>query len=142
LGVLGMPGLTAYVGLTRIARLQEGDRVYVSGAAGAVGSLVGQIARNLGAAQVVGSAGSAEKVALLTDQLGFDHGFNYKEGTLSQQLRDAFGHGIDVYFDNVGGTHLEAALTHMRDFGRLALCGAISQYDLTSPEPGPRNLFL
>ncbi|MDP9822967.1 NADP-dependent oxidoreductase [Nocardioides massiliensis] len=142
LGVLGMPGLTAYVGLTRIARLQEGERVYVSGAAGAVGSLVGQIARNLGAAQVVGSAGSEEKVALLTDQLGFDHGFNYKDGSLSHQLRDAFGDGIDVYFDNVGGSHLEAALTHMRDFGRLALCGAISQYDLTSPEPGPRNLFL
>jgi NADPH-dependent curcumin reductase CurA len=107
-----------------------------------VGSLVGQIARNLGASQVVGSAGSAEKVALLTDRLGFDRGFDYKEGKLSHQLRDALPEGIDVYFDNVGGTHLEAALTHMRDFGRLALCGAISQYDLTAPEPGPRNLVL
>lgn len=142
LGVLGMPGLTAYVGLTRIARLAEGDRVYVSGAAGAVGSLVGQIARNLGASVVVGSAGTAQKVALLTEELGFDAAFNYKDGKLGAHLREALPEGIDVYFDNVGGSHLEAALTHMRDFGRLALCGAISQYDLERPEPGPRNLFL
>jgi len=142
LGVLGMPGLTAYVGLTRIASLAEGDRVYVSGAAGAVGGLVGQLAHLLGASRVVGSAGSAAKVAMLVDELGFDAAFGYKDGSIARQLGRHAPDGIDVYFDNVGGAHLEAALSHMRDFGRIAACGAVSQYDLERPEPGPGNLAL
>ncbi|MDP3968897.1 MAG: NADP-dependent oxidoreductase [Nocardioides sp.] len=142
LGVLGMPGLTAYVGLTRIASLAEGERVYVSGAAGAVGGVAGQLAHLLGASHVVGSAGSPAKVAMLVDELGFDAAFDYKGGPIGQRLAGYAPEGIDVYFDNVGGSHLEAALTHMRDFGRIAACGAISQYDLERPEPGPRNLAL
>ena len=140
LGALGMPGLTAYVGLTRIARLVEGDSVFVSGAAGAVGSMVGQLARRLGAAKVVGSAGSAAKVAWLTDDLRFDAAFDYREGPVLKQL--APHAPVDVYFDNVGGTHLEAALFHMADFGRIAMCGAIADYDATTPPPGPRFLTM
>ena len=141
LGVLGMPGLTAYVGLTRVARLREGDVVHVSGAAGAVGSLAGQVARLLGASHVVGSAGSPEKVRWLTEELGFDAAFDYREGDLTGQLaRVLDGRRIDVYFDNVGGEQLEAAIEHMADFGRVAACGAISSYDATEPPPGPRNL--
>ncbi len=142
LGVLGMPGLTAYVGLTRIAGLHEGDTVFVSGAAGAVGSVAGQVARNLGAARVVGSAGSTEKAAFLVDGLGFDAAFDYHDGPVSEQLREAAPDGIDVYFDNVGGDHLEAAIGAMRPFGRLALCGAISQYNAERPAPGPSNIWL
>ncbi|CAN5684622.1 NADP-dependent oxidoreductase [soil metagenome] len=140
LGVLGMPGLTAYVGLTAIAGLKEGDRVFVSGAAGAVGSLVGQIARKLGAAAVIGSAGTAEKVAWLTDELGFDAAFDYHAGPVADQLAEHAP--VDVYFDNVGGEHLEAAILHAADFARMALCGAISGYDATAPAPGPRNLMM
>ncbi len=114
--------------------------VFVSGAAGAVGSVAGQMARLLGASRVVGSAGSAEKVAYVRDDLGFDAAFNYKDGPVRDQLRDAAPDGIDVYFDNVGGDHLEAAIGAMRRYGRAALCGAISQYNDTSPPPGPRNL--
>jgi NADPH-dependent curcumin reductase CurA len=140
LGVLGMPGLTAYVGLTRIAGLREGDRVLVSGAAGAVGSAVGQIARLLGASTVVGSAGSAEKVAWLTEELGFDAAVNYKDGPIRKLLAP---HGpFDVYFDNVGGDHLEAAISHLDDFGRIAACGAIAQYNDTEATPGPRNMSM
>lgn len=139
LGVLGMPGLTAYVGLTRIAVFKPGDVVFVSGAAGAVGSVVGQIARNLGAGRVVGSAGSAEKVAYLVDEVGFDAAFDYSTAPLPFSLRRNIPGGIDVYFDNVGGDHLEAALGHMRDFGRIALCGAISQYNAATAPVGPRN---
>jgi NADPH-dependent curcumin reductase CurA len=142
LGVLGMPGLTAYVGLTRIAEVAEGDTVFVSGAAGAVGSLAGQIARNLGAGRVVGSAGSAEKIAYLKDDLGFDSAFNYRDGSVARQLREHAPDGLDVYFDNVGGDHLEGAIGHMNDFGRVALCGAIAQYNDTEPAPGPRNMAL
>lgn len=141
LSVLGMPGLTAYVGLTRIGRLAEGEVVHVSGAAGAVGSLVGQMAKLLGASHVTGSAGSAEKVAWLTDELGFDAAYDYRDGDLVGQLGSALGERrIDVYFDNVGGDHLEAAIEHMADFGRIAACGAIATYDATEPPPGPRNL--
>lgn len=141
LSVLGMPGLTAYVGLTRIGRLAEGEVVHVSGAAGAVGSLVGQMAKLLGASHVTGSAGSAEKVAWLTDELGFDAAYDYRDGDLVGQLGTALdGRRIDVYFDNVGGDHLEAAIEHMADFGRIAACGAIATYDATEPPPGPRNL--
>jgi len=140
LGVLGMPGLTAYVGLTRIAQLREGDRVLVSGAAGAVGSAVGQIARLLGASKVVGSAGSTEKVAWLTEELGFDAAVNYKDGPIGRLLAP---HGpFDVYFDNVGGDHLEAAISHLADFGRIAACGAIAQYNDTEAAPGPRNMSM
>ncbi|WP_121251630.1 NADP-dependent oxidoreductase [Nocardioides ferulae] len=140
LGVLGMPGLTAYVGLTRIAPVQEGDTVFVSGAAGAVGSVAGQVARQLGAAKVIGSAGSPEKVAWLTEELGFDAAFDYHDDRVSRLLRP---HGpVDVYFDNVGGDHLEAAIGQMNDFGRIAACGAIATYNDDSPSPGPRNLFL
>lgn len=138
LGVLGMPGLTAWVGLTAIGQLREGETVFVSGAAGAVGSLVGQLARRLGAGKVIGSAGSADKVAWLVDELGYDAAFDYHQGPVATQLAE---HGpVDVYFDNVGGEHLEAAITHMADRGRLALCGAIAGYD--TPVPGPRNLMM
>ncbi|SDC57242.1 hypothetical protein SAMN05216410_1930 [Sanguibacter gelidistatuariae] len=140
LGVLGMTALTAYVGLLEIAGLREGDTVFVSGAAGAVGSMVGQIARLKGAGRVVGSAGTAEKVALLTDRYGFDAAFNYKDAPVMDQLAQAAPGGIDVYFDNVGGDHLEAALGAFNDGGRAALCGAISQYNATGPAAGPRNM--
>ena len=140
LSVLGMTALTAYVGLLEIAHLREGDTVFVSGAAGAVGSMVGQIARLKGAARVVGSAGSAEKVALLTDRYGFDAAFNYKDGDVAGQLAQAAPEGIDVYFDNVGGEHLEAALGAFNDQGRAALCGVISQYNTEGEATGPRNM--
>lgn len=139
LGVLGMPGLTAWVGLTRIAEMKKGDTVFISGAAGAVGSLAGQIAKLLGADKVIGSAGSAEKVAWLRE-IGYDAAFNYKDGPVARQLRE---HGpVDVYFDNVGGDHLEGAIMNMADNGRLALCGAISSYNASEPAPGPRNMMM
>lgn len=142
LGVLGMPGITAYAGLTRIAELKEGEIVFVSGAAGAVGSLAGQIAHNLGASRVIGSAGSAEKIAYVVDELGFDAAFDYHQDSVARQLRKHAPEGVDVYFDNVGGDHLEGAIANMKDFGRIALCGAISQYNATEPAPGPRNMWL
>ena len=140
LGVLGMPGMTAYVGLTRIAPVEEGDVVFVSGAAGAVGSAAGQMARLLGASKVVGSAGTPDKVAWVTGELGFDAAFDYHDGPVSRQLSEHAP--INVYFDNVGGEHLEAAISSMADFGRVAACGAISTYNATDPSPGPRNMFL
>ncbi|WP_420450942.1 NADP-dependent oxidoreductase [Ilumatobacter sp.] len=142
LGVLGMPGLTAYAGLLEVASFAEGDAVFVSGAAGAVGSQVGQIARLKGASRVVGSAGSAAKIRHLIDDLGFDAAFDYHDGSLTRQLRDAAPDGIDVYFDNVGGDHLQAALHALTAGGRVALCGAISVYNDTEPAPGPGNLTL
>ena len=142
LGALGMTGLTAYAGLTKVAEFREGDVVFVSGAAGAVGSLVGQIAKAMGAKKVIGSAGSAEKVQHLLD-LGFDAAFNYHDGPVKDQLKKAAGEdGIDVYFDNVGGEHLEAAIAVMNKYGRIAMCGAISQYNTTEAAAGPRNLAL
>ncbi|GAB6984090.1 NADP-dependent oxidoreductase [Nocardioides pyridinolyticus] len=140
LGALGMPGMTAYVGLTRVAGMKEGETVFVSGAAGAVGSAVGQIARLLGAAKVIGSAGSAEKCAWLTDELGFDVALNYKDAPIGRQLREHSP--VDVSFDNVGGDHLEAAISAMADFGRIALCGAIAGYNAEAPIPGPRNMMM
>ncbi|MEU6454361.1 NADP-dependent oxidoreductase [Streptomyces sp. NPDC047065] len=140
LGVLGMTGLTAYAGLLRTAAFKEGDTVFVSGAAGAVGSQVGQLAKLKGAARVVGSAGSDEKVRLLVDEYGFDAAFNYKDAPVSEQLRAAAPDGIDVYFDNVGGDHLEAAIGSLNLNGRIAICGAISVYNNTEPAPGPKNL--
>jgi NADPH-dependent curcumin reductase CurA len=141
LGVLGMPGLTAYVGLLDIAAFQPGEAVFVSGAAGAVGSVVGQLAKVRGASRVVGSAGSPAKVARLLE-LGFDAAFNYKDGPVAGQLAAAAPEGIDVYFDNVGGDHLEAAIGQLKPFGRAALCGAISQYNVSAPVPGPSNLSM
>jgi NADPH-dependent curcumin reductase CurA len=141
LGVLGGTGLTAYVGLLDIAELREGDVVFVSGAAGAVGSIAGQLAKVRGHT-VIGSAGSPEKVALLRDELGFDAAFDYHDGPIRSLLKAAAPDGIDVYFDNVGGEHLEAAISSLRLRGRVALCGAISGYNATEPPPGPRNLAL
>ncbi|QUW91097.1 NADP-dependent oxidoreductase [Streptomyces sp. V17-9] len=140
LGVLGMTGLTAYAGLLRTASFKKGDSVFVSGAAGAVGSQVGQIAKLKGASRVIGSAGSDEKVKLLLDEYGFDAAFNYKNGPVSEQLRAAAPDGVDVYFDNVGGDHLEAAIGSLNLNGRIAICGAISVYNNTEPAPGPKNL--
>ena len=140
LGVLGMTGLTAWVGL-RLVDVKAGDRVFVSGAAGAVGSVAGQLAKQRGCF-VVGSAGSDEKVEALTGDFGFDAGFNYKHGNIREQLADAAPDGIDVYFDNVGGEHLEAAIACLREHGRIAACGAISRYNEEGPVPGPRNMFL
>ena len=143
LGVLGAPGLTAWVGLLDKAAFREGDSVFVSGAAGAVGSLVGQLAKLKGASRVVGSAGSADKVAWLTGELGYDAAFNYKDGSVTEQLREAMPDGVDVYFDNVGADHLEAAIACANDFARVAACGAIAHYNDTdeNPTPGPANLF-
>ncbi|MGP3979785.1 NADP-dependent oxidoreductase [Streptomyces sp. KR80] len=140
LGVLGMPGLTAYAGLLEVASFKEGDAVFVSGAAGAVGSQVGQIARLKGASRVIGSAGSDEKVKLLVEEYGFDAAFNYKDGPVAEQLKKAAPDGIDVYFDNVGGEHLEAAISSLNVHGRATLCGMIAQYNETEPTPAPRNL--
>ncbi|MFJ4731347.1 NADP-dependent oxidoreductase [Streptomyces sp. NPDC088770] len=140
LGVLGMTGLTAYAGLLRIASFKEGDAVFVSGAAGAVGGQAGQIARLKGASRVIGSAGSDEKVRLLTEEYGFDAAFNYRNGPVAEQLKAAAPDGVDVYFDNVGGEHLEAAIGSLNLGGRIAVCGMISGYNNTEPAPGPRNL--
>jgi NADPH-dependent curcumin reductase CurA len=131
LGVLGMPGLTAWYGLTEIGRVREGETIYVSGAAGAVGSVACQIAKLKGL-RVIGSAGSAEKVAWLRS-LGVE-AFDYHDAELEDE--------IDVYFDNVGGAQLEQALAKINPFGRVIACGAISRYNDERPEPGPRNLFL
>lgn len=142
LGALGMPGRTAYAGLIRIARFRPGDIVFVSGAAGAVGSMVGQIAKLSGARQVIGSAGSSEKINYLRDELGFDAVFDYHDGPAAELLAQAAPDGIDVFFDNVGGEQLEAAIGRMNLGGRIAICGAISGYNKAEPEPGPRNLGL
>ena len=140
LGVLGMPGLTAYAGLLRVGELVEGDRVFVSAAAGAVGSLVGQLARLKGASRVVGSAGGPEKTSWLLDEAGFDAAIDYKATPIRKGLAQAAPEGIDVYFDNVGGDHLEAAITALRPRGRAAICGMISIYNATEAAPGPRNM--
>jgi hypothetical protein len=138
LGVLGLTGLTAWVGLN-LVEVKAGDRVFISAAAGAVGSVAGQLAKLRGC-QVIGSAGSAEKVKALVEEFGFDAAFNYHEGNVTQQLLAAAPQGIDVYFDNVGGVHLEAAIEAMRPHGRIIACGAISTYNDKAPAPGPRNI--
>jgi NADPH-dependent curcumin reductase CurA len=142
LGVLGATGLTAYAGLTEIAPVKEGDVVFVSAAAGAVGSVAGQIARKLGASRVIGSAGGPEKARRVVEDFGFDAALDYREGGLRRQLAEKAPKGVDVYFDNVGGDHLQAASAALRPFGRVALCGAISAYNATEPSPGPNNLAL
>ena len=139
LGVLGMPGMTAWWGISQIGKPSDDATVFVSGAAGAVGSTAAQLAKLRGAA-VVGSAGSPEKVAWLRE-LGID-AFDYRQTPPHQALRVLAPNGIDVYFDNVGGDHLEAAIGAMRPFGRVVACGAISRYSDVEPEPGPRNLFM
>ncbi|MCP3786243.1 NADP-dependent oxidoreductase [Micromonospora sp. A3M-1-15] len=141
LSVLGMTGLTAYAGLLDVAAMKPGETVFVSGAAGAVGSMVGQIAKLRGAARVVGSAGSPAKVERLR-ALGFDAAFDYHDGPVRDQLRAAAPDGVDVYFDNVGGEHLEAAIGAMNLHGRAAICGMIAQYNATEPPAAPRNLAL
>ena len=138
---MGMPGLTAYGGLLITGELKDGETVFVSAASGAVGSVVGQIAKIKGCT-VIGSAGSDEKVAQLVDEFGFDHAFNYKTDDPLTELRKGAPEGIDVYFENVGGKQLEAALTHMRSHGRIPICGMISHYnDDGTATPGPRNLM-
>lgn len=138
LGVLGVTGFTAWAGL-RLVELKPDDRVFISGAAGGVGIIAGQLAKRRGCT-VIGSAGSADKVRLLTDELGFDAAFNYRDGDVFRQLMAAAPKGIDVYFDNVGGDHLEAAISALRPFGRVAICGSISGYN--EPTPGPRNMAM
>ena len=140
LGILGMPGMTAYAGLLRVAALKEGDVVFVSAAAGAVGSVVCQIAKLKGHT-VIGSAGGAEKVAFLKS-IGVDHVIDYKATPdVVAELAKAAPKGIDVYFENVGGVHLEAAITSARPFARFALCGMISQYNETGTPTGPANII-
>ncbi|KOG61466.1 NADP-dependent oxidoreductase [Streptomyces griseoflavus] len=141
LGVLGGTGLTAYVALTRTARLKPGESVFVSAAAGGVGSAAGQFARLLGAGRVVGSAGSPAKVRRLTEEWGFDGAFDYHDGPVGDLLAKAAPDGIDVYLDNVGGDHLEGAIQGLREFGRIAWIGAIAQYNSARPPAAPRNLF-
>ncbi|MGW7052289.1 NADP-dependent oxidoreductase [Streptomyces sp. NPDC054887] len=138
LGALGMPGMTAYFGLLDVGALKEGETVVVSGAAGAVGTMVGQIAKVKGC-RVVGIAGGPEKCALLTDELGFDAAIDYRAGDVKRALREQTPDGIDVYFDNVGGEILDAALTRLAMHARVVVCGAISQYNNATPVKGPSN---
>lgn len=138
LGVLGMPGLTAYFGLLDVGKAREGDTVVVSGAAGAVGSVVGQIAKIKGC-RAVGIAGGADKCAWLTGELGFDAAIDYKGEDVKKALRAHCPSGLDVYFDNVGGDILDAALTQLARGARVVICGAISQYNNTTPVRGPSN---
>jgi len=138
LGALGMPGMTAYFGLLDIGKPQPGQTVVVSGAAGAVGSIVGQIAKIKGC-RVVGIAGGADKCRYLVDELGFDAAIDYKGEDVKDALKRHCPNGIDVYFDNVGGEILEAALARLALHARIVICGAISQYNATSPPKGPSN---
>jgi len=140
LGVLGVPGVTAYIGIERFAKLTGGETVYVSGAAGAVGSVVGQIAKLKGAARVIGSAGSDEKVAQLVEEFGFDAAFNYKTRPIADSLAELAPEGIDVFFDNVGGEALEAAIGALNIHARIVLSGMVSQYN-GQPVVGPRNIW-
>src|ERR1035437_4150803 len=139
LGALGMTGMTAWVGLN-LVEVKAGDVVYISGAAGAVGNVAGQLAKLRGC-RVIGSAGSAEKMTFLREECGFDSAFNYKVGSILDQLNLEAPDGIDVYYDNVGGETLEAALAALRVHGRIIACGGISGYNEEKPRPGPLNLF-
>ena len=142
MGTLGMPGLTSYVGLFKFGEPKAGDTVFVSAASGAVGANVCQIAKLKGC-RVIGSCGSDEKAQWLKDECGVDAVINYKTcGDLSAALAAAAPEGIDVYFENVGGDHLQAAINSMNPYGRIAACGMISGYNAANPEPGPNNLML
>ena len=138
LGTLGMPGMTAYFGLLDVGQPKEGETVVVSGAAGAVGTVVGQIAKIHGC-RVIGIAGGKRKCDYLVDELGFDAALDYKAGDLKAALREHCPKGVDVYFDNVGGPILDIVLTRLARKARIVICGAISQYNNTQPTEGPRN---
>ncbi|MDN5917150.1 MAG: NADP-dependent oxidoreductase [Pseudonocardia sp.] len=138
LALLGMTGMTAYFGLFDVGALRDGETVVVSGAAGAVGSVAGQLAKIKGC-RVVGIAGGPEKCAWITEELGFDAAIDYRAEDVKKALRAAAPDGIDVYFDNVGGDILDAALTRLRHGARIPICGAISTYNATEPPPGPAN---
>lgn len=140
LGVLGLTtGLTAYVGMTRVGHVKSGDVVVVSAAAGAVGSMAGQIARLLGASKVIGIAGGADKCKFLVDTLGYDAAIDYRHDDVEARLRDLAPGGIDVFFDNVGGDVLDAVLLNIKEGTRIVICGAISQYDDMANVRGPKN---
>jgi hypothetical protein len=141
LGVLGMTGMTAYVGLFTIGNAKAGETVFVSAASGAVGSIAGQLARIHGC-KVAGCAGSDEKVSLLEDEFGYQAAFNYRKSeSLPKSIAEVCPAGIDVNFENVGGAILEAALWNMRNYGRIVLCGMIANYSDTKNEPGPRGMM-
>jgi NADPH-dependent curcumin reductase CurA len=139
LGALGMTGMTAWVGLN-LVDVKAGDVIFISGAAGAVGNVAGQLAKLRGC-RVIGSAGSAEKMKFLREECGFDIAFNYKVGPVREQLTLEVPDGIDVYYDNVGGETLEAALSALRVNGWILVCGGIASYNEAKPQPGPANLF-
>ena len=138
LGTLGMPGMTAYFGILEVGELKEGDAVLVSGAAGAVGSIVGQIAK-IKNCKVIGIAGGTDKCKYIVDELGFDGAIDYKKDNIASKIKEYFPKGIDVYFDNVGGIILEHALSKLAMHARIVICGAISQYNNTTPVKGPSN---
>ncbi len=145
LGLFGVTGMTAWMGLFEVAGIRPGEALYVSSAAGAVGATVAQLAKFSGAT-VIGSAGTPSKIAYLRDELGFDAVFDYHEGPIRESLRGAMEEAgvkaLDIFFDNVGGEQLEAAIRAMRPHGRIVLCGAIAVYNSKTPQPGPRNLLL
>jgi hypothetical protein len=139
MNVLGVTGITAFFGLTDVGQMKEGDVVVVSGAAGATGSVVGQIAKARGAAKVVGIAGGPEKCAEVVEKYGFDECLDYRQGGLRQQLTESCPQGVDLYFDNVGGEILDVVLTNVAMHARVVLCGAISQYNATGARRGIEN---
>jgi NADPH-dependent curcumin reductase CurA len=143
LGILGMPGMTAYFGFLDICQPKPGETAYISGAAGAVGAIVGQIAKIKGL-HVVGSAGTDEKVEYLINQCGYNAAFNYKHVPTSEwasEIKTLCPKGIDCYFDNVGGDMTDAVFANLNTFARISICGVISQYNLTKPELGPRSTY-
>jgi NADPH-dependent curcumin reductase CurA len=143
LGALGMPGLTAYFGLTEVGEMKEGDVVVISGAAGAVGSVAGQVAKARGASKVVGIAGGPDKCSWIVDDLGFDEAIDYKSESVGRRLHELCPDGINVYFDNVGGDILDAALANLAWGARVVICGAISQYNAEGGKmKGPSNYMM
>jgi NADPH-dependent curcumin reductase CurA len=137
---LGMPGLTAYFGLFRIGNIQKGDTVVVSAASGAVGSVVGQIAKDMGC-KVIGIAGSDKKIEYIQNELGFDHGLNYNDSSWKDKLISIAENNVDIYFDNVGGVITDNVIEQLNEGARVIICGQISQYNNKNPEMGPRNLW-
>jgi NADPH-dependent curcumin reductase len=139
IGILGVTGMTAYFGVIDVGQVTDGDVVVVSGAAGATGSAAGQIAKVKGAKKVVGIAGGPEKCAYIVDELGFDEAIDYKNDNVAARLRQTCPDGVDLYFDNVGGSILNDCLANLAQRGRVVLCGAISTYTSDGPPPGPSN---